>query len=62
MKLADIKHLPHKDIFIVTPSLKGWLTKTKEDPTSHEVKKIKNKIAPNKLVTQSEIFYFLTFS
>ena len=62
VKLVDVKHLPHKDIFIVAPSLEAWPTKTKEDPSSHEVKKIKNKIAPNKLVTQSEIFYFLTFS
>ena len=29
-KLVDIKYLPHKAFFIVTPSLEGWPTKAKE--------------------------------
>ena len=59
--MVDLKHLPHKAFFfIVPPSLEDWPTKTEEAHSPDEVKKIKNKSALNKLVTQSEFFYFLT--
>ena len=37
MKLVDvIKHLPHKVVFTVIPSLEGWSTMAKEAPCPHE--------------------------
>ena len=36
--MVDVmKHLPHKGVFIVLPTLEGWLTKVKEAPP-HDVK------------------------
>ena len=38
VKLVDVKHLPHKAFFIVTPSLEEWSIKAKEAPSPHEVR------------------------
>lgn len=36
VRLVDItKQLPHKSIFIMIPSLEGWSTKAKEEPSPH---------------------------
>ena len=36
--MVDVmKHLPHKGVFIVIPTLEGWLTKAKE-AAAHDVK------------------------